>query len=272
MIDVSHLAPGAWEKGYLAQVSRFLPDIKAVAVHWWGQRRASLPNWLPLPKPRLVVPDEVSEETILIILSDELHRSAPRVRSRVAFKQYLNKSDTSSIPFPLGIGSAFPSLPTRPLSDRSIDIGFVGKGYPHRRAFLSRLTDHPRLRKYRIQFNCEGGMPMPDYAAVLNDTKVSLCLPGFLSPETFRYYESIKSGCIVVSPCMPANALYQPDPGFQMDKIDDADAVATVLDSILRNPEEYGRLQRRSIDAWNERYSPEAVAKRIAKAAGKIQA
>lgn len=91
-----------------------------------------------------------------------------------------------------------------------------------------------------------------------------------LGPETFRYYESIKMGCIVVSPKMPANALYQPDPGFQVEDINDVGRLAEVLSSILQRRAEYDVLQQRSLAAWDERYSPKAMAEAIARtAAGK---
>jgi hypothetical protein len=267
MIDLSRLAPGAWERQYLSEVSHFLPDTKAIAVHWWGQRRRWIPRALPLPKPRLVIPRELDSETVLIIVSDELYRIPKSISALAVFKQYVAATDTTSIPFPLGLRSGFPNLAVQPMKDRSIDLGFIGQGYPHRTAFLSRLRDHPQLQGYEIHFNCEGGVPISEYARILNNTKVSICLPGYLGPETFRYYESIKLGCIVVSPRMPANNLYDPDPGFQVDDINDVDKLAALLDSILQRSAAHDILQQRSLAAWDERYSPQAVAKAILKAA-----
>ena len=267
MIDLSYLAPGAWEKQYLGEISQLLPNTKAVAVHWWGQRRRWIPRSLPLPKPRLTIPAEVDPETVLIIVSDELYR-VPKCTSALAiFKQYVANEDTESIPFPLGVRGGFPKLPIQPIKDRSIDIGFIGQGYPHRLKFLSRLQNHPNLKRFRIHFNCQGGVPINEYAKVLNNTKISICLPGYLGPETFRYYESIKLGCIIVSPRMPANALYQPDPGFQVDNLEDIDRLAVVLESILQQDAEHDILQQRSLAAWEQRYSPEAVVNAIVNAA-----
>jgi glycosyltransferase involved in cell wall biosynthesis len=101
----------------------------------------------------------------------------------------------------------------------------------------------------------------------LNDTKISLCPLGFLGPETFRSYESIKMGCIVVSATMPANALYQPDPGFQVEDINDVDRLAEVSSSILQRRAEYDVLQQRFARRLGRAISPKAVAEAIAKTA-----
>jgi glycosyltransferase involved in cell wall biosynthesis len=266
MIDLSYLAPGAWERQYLGQISQFLPETKAIAIHWWGQRRRWLARF-PLPKPRLVVPRKVDSETVVIIVSDELYRIPKHIPALAVFKQYVANDDRHSIPFPLGVHAGFPDVPVQPIKDRAIDIGFVGQSYPHRLSFLSRLQNHRELKRYRIHFNCEGGVPITEYARLLNNTKISICLPGYLGPETFRYYESIKSGCIVVSAKMPVNALYQPDPGFQVDDINDVDRLAGLLSSILEQRAEHDFLQQRSLAAWEQRYSPPAVAAAISNAA-----
>jgi hypothetical protein len=269
MIDLSYLAQGAWERQYLGEISRLLPDTKAIAVHWWGQRRRWLPRGLPLPKPRLRVPKEVDQETVLIIVSDELYRTPKAIPTLAVFKQYVANEDKTSIPFPLGVHSGFPNLLAQPLKDRTIDIGFIGQPYPHRLAFLTRLENHPDLHRYRIHFNYEGGVPITEYANILNNTKISICLPGYLGPETFRYYESIKQGCIVVSGRMPANPLYQPDPGFQVEDMNDVDRLAPLLSSILEQRADHDSLQQRSLSAWEDRYSPTAMSKAILKAAAR---
>lgn len=93
MIDLNYLAKGAWERQYLEEISSLLPDTKAIAVHWWGQRRRWLPRGPPLPKPKLVVPKKVDRETILIIVSDELCRIPNALPALAVFKQYVANED-----------------------------------------------------------------------------------------------------------------------------------------------------------------------------------
>ncbi len=66
---------------------------------------------------------------------------------------------------------------------------------------------------------------------------------GNSSSETFRYFESLKSGCITVTPMLPSNRLYELHPGIQLDQINDADAIAGVLRPLLEESERHESLQ-----------------------------
>ena len=67
----------------------------------------------------------------------------------------------------------------------------------------------------------------------------------------------------MITPRMPANALYASHPGIQIDEIDDVDRVAAVLESVLQTPERHEALQQQSLSAWQTRYSPQSVAAMI---------
>ena len=247
MIDLSYLLDWAWETEYLSQISSFIPEIRAVAIHWKSE--TLFRRWFPRLRSKyvldkLVVPKAVNEETALIILSDELYRVPKGIRALAVFKQYVSSKDTTSVPFPLGVRRGFPSLPPKPIAERSIDVGFVGRNYPHRKTFLAELSNHAKLRRFRLRMTCDVRLSISEYSDFLNDTKISICLGGNSSPETFRYYESTKLGCIVITPRMPANALYASHPGIQIDEIDNVDEVAAVLESVLQAPEKHEALQR----------------------------
>ena len=167
------------------------------------------------------------------------------------------------MPFPLGFQRGFPSIPLKPMKERAIDVGFLGRMYPHRKAFLTELTNHPKLKPFRLDLISERRVSIPEYAAFLGDAKISLCLPGNYSPETFRFYESLKFGCVVVSAKMPSNGLYQSHPGFQLDDFNDANQVAEVLLSVLEAPEQLDSLGKRAMETWETQYSPAAVAGKI---------
>jgi hypothetical protein len=266
MIDLSYLKDWAWETEYLAQVSAFIPDINAIAIHWKSE--TLFRRWFPRLRSKyvldkLIIPKAVSEETALIILSDELYRVPKEIGALAVFKQYVSNQDTTSIPFPLGVRRGFPSLPPKPIAERSIDVGFIGRNYPHRKTFLGELSNHDRLRPFRLRLTCETRLSISEFSQFLNDTKISLCLGGNSSPETFRYYESMKLGCVLITPRMPANALYSSHPGIQIDEIDDVDEVAAALESVLQAPERHEAFQEQSLLAWQTQYSPQAIAAMI---------
>jgi len=266
MIDLSFLKDWAWETEYLSEISRFIPDVNAIAIHWKSE--TLFRRWFPrlrskYIRDKLIIPPAVNAETAVIILSDELYRVPKNISALAVFKQYVSDKDTTSIPFPLGVRRGFPTLTPKPIAARTIDAGFVGRTYPHRKTFLTELSNHPKLRDFRLKLTCDLRLSISEFGEFLNDTKVSVCLAGNSSPETFRYYESTKLGCIVITPHMPANALYASHPGIQIDDIDDVDEVAAVLESVLQAPARHEALQERSLSAWQTQYSPQAVAAMI---------
>jgi hypothetical protein len=266
VLDLTHLKDYAWETEYLSQIFALVPEIKGTAVHWRSERLFR--RWFPrlrskFLRTKLRIPRSVDENTVLIILSDELYRVPRPLPALAVFKQYASPEDRLSIPFPLGFQRSFPAVAARPMKMRRIDVGFLGRMYPHRRAFLRQLTDHPRLKPFRLDLTSETRVSVREYSDFLNNCKVSLCLPGNYSPETFRFYESLKIGCIVVSARMPGNGLYESHPGFQLNDFDDVDEVAAILQSILEAPGEFDSLQQRSLDTWETQYAPAAVATMI---------
>lgn len=263
MIDLKYLKEWAWEREYLSDIFALIPDVKVVALHWRSERlfRRLLPRLRSkFVKERLVIPEEVDEETVVVILSDELYRFPKKMSAMAVFKQYVSQKDKTSIPFPLGFRDGFPSVVPHAMHNRTIDVGFIGRMYPHRKSFLTALSAHSRLKRFRIELTSEARLSLFQYADFLNSTKVSLCLPGNCSPETFRFYESAKAGCIVVSATMPANGLYESHPGIQVDDINDVNGVAEILQSMLEAPEGHAALQQRSLQTWESHYSPPAVA------------
>lgn len=268
MIDLSYLEDTAWEKEYLYEIFKLLPEVKAVAVHWRSLRlyRRRLPAFIPKYRfDRLRLPRGIDEDTVVVMLSDEVYRVPKRISALALFKQYVSDKDRRSIPFPLGFRRNFPFVTSVPIEKRTIDVAFIGRPYPHRRQFLADISNHPGLKHFRLELTCDKRLSIAEYTDFINNTKVSLCLPGNYSPETFRYYESLATGCIAVTPKMPGNGLYKSHPGFEVEKINDANAVAEVLESILAAPAEHDVLQQRSLHVWNSEYAPAAVAAMIAR-------
>jgi hypothetical protein len=266
VIDLTHLKEWAWEREYLSQISAFIPEVKAIAVHWRSERMFR--RWFPQLRSKFVLdklrlPSSIDGNTVLIILSDELYRVPEKVRALAIFKQYVSQEDRISIPFPLGFRRGFPSVAQQSMAKRRIDVGFLGRMYPHRKRFLTELSNHPRLRSFRLELTSEARVSVAEYADFLNNTKVSLSLPGNFSPETFRFYESLKLGCIVVSAKMPANGLYLSHPGVQIDDIEDVNSVAAALEFILAASEGHDFMQQRSLGVWESQYSASAVAAMI---------
>ncbi len=162
MIDLSYLKDWAWETEYLSQISSLIPEINAIALHWKSE--TLFRRWFPRLRSKyildkLIIPTVVNDETAVIILSDELYRVPKEIPALAVFKQYVSDKDVTSIPFPLGVRRGFPCLSPKSIGKRTIDVGFVGRMYPHRKTFLAELSNHPKLRRFRLKLTCAPRMP-----------------------------------------------------------------------------------------------------------------
>ena len=55
-----------------------------------------------------------------------------------------------------------------------------------------------------------GGMDKPEYAEALSDAKIAFCPAGAISRETFRFYEALESGCVIIGDTLPKLWFYEP--------------------------------------------------------------
>jgi hypothetical protein len=97
------------------------------------------------------------------------------------------------------------------------------------------------------------------YVATLNNCKISLC-PRGSNYETYRFFESIKSGCVVVSDRLPRSWFYSGHPAIE---ISDWSELPNVLDTLLSCPECLEGLSRAAATYWDMKLSETAVANKI---------
>jgi hypothetical protein len=121
----------------------------------------------------------------------------------VIFRFYLQeKCDYIKI-FPINIGfnssGKYNISPNKgkKLSERTNDVFFMGNKSV-RYGFHNSINN--LSKKYDITFTdgFRSGLPIKDYYNKLSNSKICL-VPNGMSPETFRYSESLGSGCIVVT-------------------------------------------------------------------------
>lgn len=259
MMDLTNLPPESWEYSYLEEIGSHLPDLHIVAVAWQSYWHSAKNQ----PEMRdLILPRGLTKETVLIVVSDEYERQLPPLEVKAIFKHYITKQSFNQFPIPLGCRRSFCELAARPINDRSVDVSFVGRLYSHRRNLITSLRSHPGLRKFNTVFS-DGGHTAFEYSSLLNDTKISLCLGGNYSPETMRYFESLRMGCVTISPNYPKTVIYEQSPGIVLDDMTDADAVVARIQALLNSAATLAHLSQRSMDGWKARYHPQAVAQYI---------
>lgn len=99
------------------------------------------------------------------------------------------------------------------------------------------------------------------YAERLANAKVSLC-PRGSQPETFRFFESFRAGCIVICEKQPPGWFYEGHPGIEVRTWAE---LPKVLESLFSAGSDLAQPHRDSLDYWENMTSEPAVASYIAK-------
>lgn len=178
------------------------------------------------------------------------------------------------VPIPLGTYNQL-DLPIADLADRTTDVFFAGSvvhrrdehallGTPKartRRAMLASLEDLRRRRPaLRIDVRLTAGFAESiagspeDYSRGLMDARICLA-PRGTSLETFRVFEGLRYGCIVIANRLPHRPFYDGAPVVQLDRWKDLpEAVARFDDLTTRQ-----RWHRDALAWWRSRCSEQVV-------------
>jgi hypothetical protein len=226
---------------------------------------------------------------------DQIHRM-PGIWSRI--RAGLRHGSWSSLPpiFPLPLGYANQvELPLKNIFDRKYDIQFAGSishGDDHKEG-LKRWLSSPKVeaRKRMLHhltayqdanpsvecdiFITDGFGPhavewgpghfqkmrdAEEYSSTLMDTKICL-VPRGTSLETFRFFEGLRAGCVMITEGLPDRWFYD---GAPVHTVNDWSELGEVLDRLLHDPDRLYRLHRAARTWWNEKCSEEAVGRYMA--------
>jgi len=230
---------------------------------------------------------------VLIWLSDETSASPLSLTPTYAaiFKAYLLREhrDQGIWSFPLGYASGVPEFESLPAIDRQITVCFCGCPQPNRLEFgeillqlasearnseikdvaALRLTlaSHPRAAvdlSYAIPNSFllitprfGAGLDHRSYGAMLSNSKIALCPGGWLSQETFRHFEAMRAGCVLVSAPLPETRLYKQSPIVYLHSWKE---LMPTINRLLSNPRLLSDLQAETVAWWKEVCSEEAQA------------
>jgi hypothetical protein len=171
-------------------------------------------------------------------------------------------------------------LPIVPIEERPTDLFFAGSvahkaSLRHRLApkTLTRLDmlaavqrlaeQRPGLRldmRLTPDFGASVAAAPGDLSRGLMASKVCLA-PRGTSLETFRLFEGLRAGCVVVGGRLPPQPFYAGAPVIQLDRWSQLDrALGPVLDS----PAELRRLHTAALSWWRDRCSEEAIGRFLA--------
>lgn len=225
----------------------------------------------------------VTKYAIVIILSAEGHSYIPPETSypevAAVFMNYLPKvskqlnvifSPSHFIQHPrlfelqLGSTSWFTGTAEKPIKERKYDVSFIGQYDPYtRQDFFQFANSHKDKPNYFIHFY-EGwnkGLGPEVYSDIMSDTKIALVPWGSASLDTFRFYEAMQSGCVVV-------CIYQNNYEFMENSphvcVPNWSHASKYIDKLLNYPG-LDELSVKHRKFWEESLSPEASARFIVK-------
>jgi hypothetical protein len=180
-------------------------------------------------------------------------------------------------------------LPIVPIDERPTDIFFAGSiehhhrlrhrlGDPKSRSRREMMTAvdqlvrrRPELRaelRATTSFEASAAAPAADYSQALMNAKVCLA-PRGTSPETFRFFEGMRTGCVVVGGGLPPHWFYE---GAPMIRLDRWAGLGDVLEPVLDDPRELRRIHRDALSWWRERCSEAAVGRFVAERLNAVSA
>ena len=126
-----------------------------------------------------------------------------------------------------------------------------------------------QLLKYKYnndyyQFNdgFNNGLNEEDYNFILRNTKIALVPKGWVNTETFRLYEAMKWGCVVISEELPQREYYKNIPIIQVKNWRDGLRIANEL--IMDIPT-LDKMSKTNKEFYKRNLSPEATADLILK-------
>ena len=195
---------------------------------------------------------------------------------------------------PLGYGNQL-ELPIRPVEERSIDLFFAGSvehgqappgSLGHwiqspktlaRQAMIDALQSVKRTRPdlnvvhstptsfawNAIHYGTDAGRDVLDaegYSARMMNAKICL-VPRGTSLETFRYFEALRYGCILVTEPLPSRWFYDGAPVYS---VDDWHELPALVDRLLADPVLLDQKHVEALAWWENVCSPEALGRFMA--------
>ena len=188
------------------------------------------------------------------------------------FKAYLKpeQEEDNVHHFPLGYNKKHKKLPYKPIKSRPIDVFFAGHIASVNRLHYMRWVieyfqelkpeDRPNY-EFAISKGFNLGLDGKEYSQKLHDAKIVICPAGNVSMETFRHYEAMRSGAVVVSPKLPQTKIYKDAAICQVDKWE-YQIGDTIMD-LLSDVDMLQLVQDRQQQTYNNRFTVKSVAKYI---------
>jgi hypothetical protein len=198
------------------------------------------------------------------------------------------RDNNAAYPIPLGYANQV-ELPIVPIEERTVDVFFAGSlshNHHPRWSPLHWLRSPKHVARARaieeasalqslapelnvdlrvtsdfaphaVMFGKEDSdvLSAEQYSSKMMDARICLA-PRGTSPETFRYFEALRSGCVVISDVLPQHWYYDGSPAIELQ---DWAQLPSVVLPLLDDKRALVKLHRASLDWWSEKCSELAL-------------
>jgi glycosyltransferase involved in cell wall biosynthesis len=149
----------------------------------------------------------------------------------------------------------------------NIKTHWVGLGLLFRKKLMLKIINNIVKFKYPVdyyQFNdgFNNGLNEEDYNFILRNTKIALCPKGWVNSETFRLYEAMKWGCIVISEQLPEREYYK---GIPIIKVTNWNEGLKIANELKHDSKRLEAMSKEIQRYYKQHLSPEAGAELIIK-------
>jgi|TARA_R110002012_G_scaffold260919_2_gene442697 hypothetical protein len=221
------------------------------------------------------IPQDTKYPKVLISTSDEIHGIPDQVEDESfvhIFKQYapmehpnhghsvVSVDKVSPIPLCNLEGVVNQNIP---INEREYDWSWMGQYDPFTRTHFRVAVDS--LEKERPQYKnrvlwyqgWNNGSSVEDYTETINNTKVAVVPIGSGSLESFRFFEAMMCGCVVLNTALPDVMFYNVSPHLRMDGWTNLNEA---MDRILSRPDEMEHLSKQAKEWYKDFCTPQSIA------------
>lgn len=214
---------------------------------------------------------DITDNTIVFYLSNEDHKvPSELLKAKAVFTPYapLKKRPVNCYPIPLGYNGITVEHEMIEVHKRPFDVFFSGNIHRRRISFLFAVglfrvlnkifysSNNKIKNRIRLSRGFLKGYSPDVYTDYLRNSKIALVPQGYLSNNTFRFYEACKAGNVIITYQLCNYEFFESFPGVQ---IKTWFQIPFILRNLLTN-KNLEKMQKETLDYYEKNCSPEATA------------
>ena len=208
----------------------------------------------------------INSKSVIFYLSNEDHIIPNRLlQAKAIFTPYcpLENCPANCFSMPLGYNGSLSELSMTTINEREFDVFFSGNLHRRRISFylnaqhyfktndLKALVNKNKKTNNSINFTRSfgGGLPPDLYSSSLMNSKIALVPEGYLSNNSFRFFEACKYGNVIITKKLYDYWFYKEFPGIQLNNWI---GLKSTIRNLLKNPEEIENIHKKTLRYYHK--------------------